>query len=385
MEFLDLKTADKSLLSLEQAIHRFNPDVIGISVRNIDDQTMKDTKFLVEPIREVISHCRSISKAKIVLGGAGYSVYPERALTYLGADMGIRGEGEFAFPALLDTIQKGGDLSQVLSLYVAGKGLQGTRTFPKDLDMLPLPETSVLISSLSKKDDVWLPVQTRRGCPMDCSYCSTASIEGRAIRQRSPQKIVEEITRYRRMGFRQLYFVDNTFNLPAVYALDLCGEIIRADLDMAWQCIVYPIEIEPNLAKAMKNSGCRQAAIGFESGSERMLRALNKRFTLNDVRITCERLADNDIRRFGFLLLGGPGETRASVEESLAFADSLDLDELKISIGVRIYPDTELASIAVANGVVLPDDDLLLPRFYLESGIESWIYERINEWTAERS
>ena len=86
---LDLKAAKDPLVALEKTIGRFNPDIIGISVRNIDDQGMDNTRFFLNPIKELVSYCRSLSDAKIVLGGAGYSIYPESSLAYLGADMGI--------------------------------------------------------------------------------------------------------------------------------------------------------------------------------------------------------------------------------------------------------------------------------------------------------
>jgi hypothetical protein len=86
----------------------------------------------------------------------------------------------------------------------------------------------------------------------------------------------------------------------------------------------------------------------------------------------------------GFLLLGGPGETRDSVKESLAFADSLDLDALKITIGLRIYPQTPLALQAVKEGVVEAGDDLLFPRFYMAAGLENWVRETVYSYAEGR-
>ncbi|HQJ09838.1 MAG TPA: B12-binding domain-containing radical SAM protein, partial [Deltaproteobacteria bacterium] len=86
----------------------------------------------------------------------------------------------------------------------------------------------------------------------------------------------------------------------------------------------------------------------------------------------------------GFLLLGGPGETRESVSESLAFAGSLQLDALKITAGIRIYPGTALAKIAREEGVISPDDDLLFPRFYMANGLGGWLQETVKAWTADK-
>jgi hypothetical protein len=86
----------------------------------------------------------------------------------------------------------------------------------------------------------------------------------------------------------------------------------------------------------------------------------------------------------GFLLLGSPGETRKSVEESLAFADSLKPDALKITPGVRIYPQTPLAKVAADESLISPHEDLLFPRFYLARGLENWLPEILKDWMTTR-
>ncbi len=100
-----------------------------------------------------------------------------------------------------------------------------------------------------------------------------------------------------------------------------------------------------------------------------------------DVQLVSDRLAARGIRRTGFLLLGGPGETPESVEESLAFARSLRLDDLRITVGIRIYPGTPLAARAVAEGLLAPGEDLLPPHFYLAEGLEPWIHERVESFS----
>ena len=97
-----------------------------------------------------------------------------------------------------------------------------------------------------------------------------------------------------------------------------------------------------------------------------------------------EMLADEGIRQIGFLLLGGLGETKASVEESLAFVDSLRLDAVKITVGIRIYPHTALAASASREGVVSPHDDLLFPKFFLTPDLADWLSKTIGEWAGSR-
>jgi len=376
--------AEKDVQSvLKEAIEGFRPNLIGLSVRNIDDQNMESPKFLLDPIKEIVAACRELSEAAIVLGGAGYSIFPESALSFLGADMGIQGEGEVVFPELIERMGRGADLSGLPGLYLSGRGLQGRRIFAKDLDTLPLPTVDLWSVPLGK-EDLWMPVQTRRGCPLNCSYCSTGTIEGRRIRRHSPQTMVRWIGSLEKAGVHQFYFVDNTFNLPSVYAKEICRKLIDSDLNIRWWCILYPRHVDQELVRLMAKAGCEQVSVGFESGSKRILKNMNKRFTLVEIRKISDMLFDYGIKRMGFLLLGSPGETRKSIEESIAFADSLKLDSLKITAGVRIYPHTSLAEKAVEEGVVSPQDDLLFPRFYLAKGLEPWLRDTLKSWAVNR-
>lgn len=371
--FLDLMSETDPMAAVRHAVSTFAPDVIGISVRNIDDQSMASSRSLLGPVTEVIAACRALTNAPVVLGGAGYSMFPDAALSYLGADLGICGEGEVALPALLTRLAAGQDISGLPGVHVTGRGLQGERTFVKDLDRLPLPDESFW-SAVDRQDpDLWLPVQTRRGCPLGCSYCSTASIEGTKVRARSTQLVAWHLAHMAEAGFRQFYFVDNTFNLPPSYALELCRAISALRLGVTWRCILYPHQAPEELVAAMAEAGCVEVSLGFESGCPSVLRAMNKRFQPDEVRQISGRLATHSIRRLGFLLLGGPGETPESVEESFDFAESLNLELVNASVGIRIYPDTPLARLAVEEGVVAANDDLLLPRFYIRPGLEPYI------------
>ncbi len=384
VNLLDLIEAHDPATALKEAIREFHPDVIGISVRNIDDQNMEQPQFLLEEVKEVIAACRALSKAPIVLGGAGYSIFPESSLEYLGADLGIQGEGETAFPELLKRMEEGLDFSGVPGLYVFTAGPRGERVFAWELDEFPLPDTRLLSAARHRDKEFWLPVQTRRGCPMNCSYCSTAVIEGCAIRKRSPEAVIKWLGECAAAGFRRFYFVDNTFNLPPSYARMLCSELVEANLDIAWRCILYPVEIDEELIRLMAKAGCVEVSLGFESGHELILHGMNKHFKPEDVRHTSELLGKYGIRRIGFLLLGGPGETKESAQESLAFADSLNLEAMKVSVGIRIYPYTALADAALKEGVIAPDDDLLMPRFYVAEGLKGWLREIVKKWSASR-
>ena len=385
-EMISLMGGSKSNALLEKTITGFQPDVIGISVRNIDTQDIKNPRFMLDPVKSMISWCREYSKAPIIIGGAGYSIFPEAALDFLGADMGIKGEGETAFPELLHRISNHQPVTDIPGLYLPQKGSIKPRQCIRQTAQIhfPLPGIHLPIPDTIKKKDLWIPFQTRRGCPMNCSYCSTGSIEGRLIRKFPVKPAVETLTAYADAGFNRFFFVDNTFNLPATHAEALCDGIISENLSIEWRCILYPANITDRLVKKMSLSGCVEAALGFESGSDTILKSFNKRFTTTDIRKTSKMLSANNIRQMGFLMFGGPGETKQTVMESLDFAETLKLDSIKLTTGIRIYPDTPLADLARKQGVIIPDDNLLKPTFYIRKGLEDWLIKTIYSWVKGR-
>ncbi len=381
---LDLMFQTDVSTTLEAMISELQPECIGISVRNIDDQHIENTQFLIDKVKQVVNLCRGLSTSPIVLGGAGYSMFPESALAYLDADFGIAGEGEIAFTDLLTHLQNDCDPSKIPGLFIKGEGSQAPKTLCNNLDQLPLPETSILSDSASKSREPWIPVQTRRGCALNCSYCSTSTIEGSILRKRSPEIVSEWLESWVRAGYANFFFVDNTFNLPPAYAKSICQKILERKLEMSWRCIIYPNKVDRELVELMASAGCKQISLGFESGSLQMLKNLNKQFTLDDVRAVSDMFADRGIEQLGFLLLGGPGETKHSVEESLAFADDLKLDSLRVTAEIRIYPNTKLAETSIDQGVISSQVNLLQPHFYLSQELEGWLSNRLREWAASR-
>lgn len=367
---LDLRREADPRAAIARTVTDLRPNVIGISVRNVDDQCMERPRFLLADVAPVVAACREHSSAPVVLGGAGYSIFPGPALAYLGADFGVCGEGEVIFPALVRRLEQREDPADLPGVYTAGRSGSAPRTFTPDLDALPRPATDLWPTADPGDADVWIPVQSRRGCPLACSYCSTPGLEGRAIRARSPRLVASEMARMARAGFRRFYFVDNTFNLPTGYALELCRHLTAERLDVAWRCILYPRDVPEALVEAMAAAGCVEVGLGCESGSAPVLRAMNKQFLPEEVREISDRLAARGIRRMGFLLLGGPGETQETVGRSAAFVESLHMEQLRITVGIRIYPETPLARLAAREGVIAPGDDLLFPRFYLTRGLE---------------
>jgi radical SAM superfamily enzyme YgiQ (UPF0313 family) len=300
--------------------------------------------------------------------------------------MGIQGEGEQPFAMLLDRIDSNDDLSNIPGLYLADRSITNLPDTFRNIDqnLYPQPDRHIFSLEHAGEEIIWLPFQTRRGCPLNCSYCSTPLIEGNTTRKRSTDLIIDALSAYASAGFDHLFFVDNTFNLPPGFSKDLCDQMIEAGLNITWRCILYPGNVDKELVEKMAQSGCVEVSLGMESGSDTILRKMNKQYRTADVRNASDQLKKSGIRRMGFLLLGGPGETRQTVLESLEFVDSLALEMVKVTIGIRIYPNTELAHHAKRVGKISPDDNLLYPKFYIENNIEAWIRKTVDEWMKER-
>jgi radical SAM superfamily enzyme YgiQ (UPF0313 family) len=381
VKLLNLMMQGDSQKLIQAAIQDFHPEVIGISVRNIDDQSRENPRFLLEPVKEVVRCCRTCSAAPIVLGGAGYTIFPQGALDYLGADMGISGEGEQAFVRLVEMVQQQADVAELAGLFLPGRKPTKRGAWIKNLDEFPLPVPDRLaFPTTFNGQPVWVPVQTRRGCPLQCSYCSTPAIEGSIIRRRSIPQVVTAISSYVEAGYSHFYFVDNTFNLPASYATELCDHLVAGKQDIRWRCILYPRGLDEDLVAKMARAGCVEVALGFESGSPQILRQMNKKFLPEEVQDIARLLQKYAINRMGFLMLGGPGETRETVLESLSFAAGLHLESMKVSLGIRIYPSTRLAQTALQEGVLSPAHNLLWPTFYLAPGLDPWLQDTVAQW-----
>jgi radical SAM superfamily enzyme YgiQ (UPF0313 family) len=220
---------------------------------------------------------------------------------------------------------------------------------------------------------------------MDCSYCSTPAIEGRRLRKRSIVSVMAALRRHAEAGISQLYFVDNTFNLPMSYAKAVCDAIIDAGIDIRWQAIVYPNFVDEELVVKMARAGCVQVSLGFESGDETMLKRMNKHTDPAVVARISKLFKASGIRQMGFLMLGGPGETWETVYNSVDFADRLDLDMIRLSVGIRIYPNTVIERLSRSEGLVSADDSLLHPRFYLREELASRLPETAAALVAARS
>jgi len=389
---LDLMFADDPAAAVAEAVREFAPDCIGFAVRNIDNQDMYANEFFLPEARGILDSVREVTDVPLVLGGAGFTIFPLECLDYFGLELGVVGEGEAAFPALLSALEAGVDPSTLPGLAVARGGLRQVNPIDLSFDFRrsPPPDREAFDVSGYR----WVPgqgppfvsnVQSRRGCPLHCIYCSSPLVEGRTIRCREPQDVADELESLEKEhGVRTVIFADSHFNHPAEYAYELCELIRHKRLAMKWSAGANPLFFDAGLFEAMREAGCFAVSIGNEHGSDAMLQSLRKDFSKEDVSRSVKAARAAGLEVNCFLLLGGPGETRESVDESIALMDELAPEIVRVTVGIRIFPGCGLERVAVEEGFISEGQSLLEPAFYLERRAKPWLYKKMVEVTAAR-
>lgn len=378
VRLLDLCFARSPVAAATEAARRFSPDVIGVSVRNIDNS---DAVALQHYTPEAAAVVRALRKAapqgcRLVAGGAAFGVAPEALFAELEVDYAVAGDGERASVALVAALARGADPGVIPGLVRshAGEIAFSPPGEEADLDSLPTPSLSRWVDlKRYQRHGATVPVQTKRGCVYRCVYCTYRNVEGFGYRTRSPALVADEIAELRRdAGVRHVDFVDSTFNSPPGHAIEVCEEIERRQLGVQLDTTNFtPATAPRELLSAMRAAGFRTLGITAESASDAVLDRLEKGFTAAKAREVAERVERAGIRTLWIFLVGGPGETDATLEETLSFA-AWRLgrgDAVYLTVGLRIYPGTTLHRIALDEGVVGANETLLSPSFYFSPGL----------------
>jgi len=380
---LDFMFAADPLGEVRRVVTEFSPDIVAVSLRNIDNQDSRHPESFIGGVKDLVNLLKEISAAPIVVGGAGFSIMPREFMAYLGADFGVAGEGERAFREFLAAYEGGRDWQAVSGL--VWRQADAWRVNPvqrvADLQGLPRPALEYFAPDLyqeamgSAKLPGMVPVQTRRGCPMKCIYCTTPLLEGRRFRAWEPGQVASWLAAWHeKWGITRFYFVDNLFNCPPSYAKNLCRAVIDLQLPLQWGALINPAAPDRELFRLCRQAGGVFMQVGNESGSELVLTKLGKGFSRRQVELTFRLMEEEGIAYSCFLLLGGPGETRETVAESVALLEQYRPQLVNLTVGVRIYPGLALHRQALAEGVVEPGESLLQPRFYLAPAIREWIW-----------
>jgi radical SAM superfamily enzyme YgiQ (UPF0313 family) len=381
LRVLDLMFLEQPEAELQSALSEFAPDLIAISIRNLDNQSYLQTQYLLPEARRAVDICRQHSSAVIVIGGAAFSVSPAACFAYLAPDFGIAGEGEIAFRDLVERIGSGHDPSDVPGL--VWRTDDGIRMNPprhvEDLDSLKLPRRDLFDNAQYAAAGGFGNIVVKQGCSFDCLYCDSPHMMGRQWRKKSPAVVVDELETMRRQGINVAFFTDAIFNFPVGHAEEVCSEILRRKPGVFWVASVHPAFLGRELIALMQEAGCKAVALGADSCSEKMLQVLRKGFTKEQLRAAAQALEEAGLNYVLSLLLGGPGEDRQTVEETVAFLEQRSAFMVDLCVGVRLMPGTDLADIAVREGVISADDPLMEPRFYISRDIKDWIEDYLKE------
>jgi len=364
---LDLCFSDDIRADIEAAVRDFAPQAVGLGLRNLDNTSMVAPVSYLDDLKEPCRIVRELGVEHLFVGGSGFSLVPEAALEYCGCGLGIVGEGELAVPALCNRLGAGRPLEDLPGLVrqVDG-GFIRTPAVQEPWPGLPRrPARDLIDGHRYLSQGGMANLQTKRGCTFQCVYCTYPLLEGRGMRLREVEDIldeIEELVEAQRADY--LFFVDDVFTTPTDHAARICRGILDRRLKFAWTGFVNPRCADEALFELMRKAGCDGVEFGLDVASEAMLRRLGKGFTVAQIlesSAACRRVA---MPFAHYLLLGGPGETSQTIQETLEVMDRSGATAVFCAAGMRIYPGTDLHRIALEEGVVRPTDSLLMPTVY---------------------
>ncbi len=388
VSMLDLCFSDAIESAIKDEIKIYNPEVIGISIRNIDNVSYPNSISYIAAIKDVVDTCKGSSNAKIVLGGSGFTIMPEKLLEFFNVDIGIIGEGEETFPELLEKI-RGVDSYETIPGIVFRKGnriIKNPIRIIKDLNCLSIPDRALLDNTRYLKDGGSGSIQTKRGCYFKCIYCTYPLVEGTEVRLRSPKLAADEFELLEKeYNLSHVFIVDNVFNYPISHAEEICRELIKRGLKIKWSCYANPGFITERLVDLMVKAGCTGIDLGTDVASEKMLKNMGKNFNLSILK-EASRICNNaGLSICQSLLLGGPGETKDSLRETLENIEALKPKAVVAMTGIRMYPNTTLAKIAEKEGIIQESELSLKPYFYISSGVKENLVDIVEEFSSRLS
>ncbi len=350
---------------LIESVKDFAPDYIGISIRNLDEEldssgcVNNTDKFLLLANR--IKTLRKITSAIVVLGGAAVSLAPDTLLDLTGADYAIVGEGEKALSALISSVEKSEPVNRILystDFPLSGSDIKGAFYDPE------------LVRWYYEHSDL-MGIQTKRGCPFHCLYCTYPSLEGHRFRHRDKEDILDEIRRLRKdYGCRNFFFTDSVFNDPAGDYKEFVEALIRQKLDIQWCAYFTPYRLTQPDIELCKRAGLYAVELGTDASSSTTLAGLNKMFDWSDVARSNKIVTDAELACAHFIIFGGPGETYQTLEEGINNCLQLEKCVVFGYTGIRIYPGAPLFKRAIAEGVIQENDALFEPVYYFSPEVE---------------
>ncbi len=365
----DFLAADRSMQKLTAVVNEFQPELIGISIRNIDNVNLLNEQRYIEAVKNIVDQLHKDSPAKIVLGGSGFSIMPEIILAKVGADYGFTGEGEAAILDFINQATKGHYPQEKI-----------IRAHPQlQAKQIPSACYDPAIMQYYLKSGNVASIQTKRGCIHKCVYCTYPILEGQAIRARDIQSVVDDLENLiNNFGAKYIFFTDSVFNDQQGNYLKILKEMQNRKVNIPWSAFFTPQGLDDSAVALMQETGLKAAEVGADASSDTTLKKLGKSFSFQDVVDSNHLFAKYNIATAHYFMFGSPGETAQTTIEGINNIKGLSKTVSFIFMGIRILPGTPLEQLAIQEGLIRAGQDLLEPVYYLAPGLErKWLEDTL--------
>lgn len=355
------KYTSHEVIIYDSLIHRANYEKVAKFIKKISPQVVGISTF-THSLVDVVETARAIKKVNpllhVVLGGPHTYSFPDesRYLLDLGCiDSIILGDGEETFKAILEALDKKGGFEEITGIIYKDKRQnvirRGNPVFIDNLNALPFPSRNLYrfqcYYTPASHGHLMTTMITSRGCPYNCKFCNVQ----RKYRARSIENVVDEMELCSKSGFKEIFFIDDTFNISAGRVVQLSEEILRRGLKIEWGCKARCDNIDKETLKIARRSGCIRIHYGVETGMDKGLDSIAKRVTLKTVRGALNETKKAGIRTVAYFMIGCPHERdKSDILKTINFANSLPADFAVFSL-LSPYPDTPFYREGVERGV----------------------------------
>ena len=359
-KILDMNTLP-SLDRLGEQVRQFAPDYIGLSIRNIDNTDTMNSRGFLADYQDLMRVVRENSQAVVILGGSGYTIFPVEFIRALDADYGIAGEGE-RFPVLLDALENGKDIKTIPG--IATKQTATVHYQAWDGEMHRTFDPDAAHTEYYRSYGGMLNLQTKRGCPFHCSYCTYPHIEGGRMRFFAPEDVARQARLLQEAGAKYIFLTDSAFNASYEHSLQVARAFMDVRITIPWGGFFAPTVPPEDYYQKLAQAGLTHVEFGTESMCNTMLGRLQKPFITADVFQAHRKALAAGLYIAHYFLLGGPGENEETLQETLTGVDQLEKAVFFFFCGIRIYPHTDLYHTALREGQINASQNLLEPVFY---------------------